>query len=403
MNRAIGWALAALALAGCQGTARQPRPATVAAIPGPVAGDASQIARMRTAAAQVLFWSQNQRDANFRRMERIFPTHVVRAGGRVRPLPAGAPLPLPAAEIDAYMTANHVAGIIVVQDGRVRLERYAMGFTREGRWTSFSVAKSFTSTLVGAAIRDGFIRSVNDLVTCYIPELAGSGYDGVTVAQLLTMTSGVRWNESYIDPNSDVARMFVVPVPDGQDPTVAYMRTLPRESAPGAQWVYKTGETNLVGVLVRRATGMPLATYLSRRVWIPAGMEHDAYWMIDQSTQEVGGCCLSVSLPDYARMGLYALEGGRRGGAVPATWFAEATRAHAPVGAPGSGFGYGYQWWTYPEGRYGAQGIFGQSITIDPARRLVIAIVSSWPQATGRELSAARTRFIASVVAAAAR
>ena len=135
----------------------------------------------------------------------------------------------------------------------------ARGLTRDGRWTSFSVAKSFTSTLVGAAIRDGYIKSVDDPVTRYIPELAGSGYDGVTVAQLLTMTSGVKWNEDYTDFNSDVARMYAKPAPAGIDPTVAYMRTLPRDTPPGSKWVYKTGETNLVGVLVSRATGKPLS------------------------------------------------------------------------------------------------------------------------------------------------
>lgn len=356
-------------------------------------------ASLQQVGAAVLFWTQQQRDQNFPHMEKSFPVHVVKSGGEVRALPDGAPLPVPAAALDAYIEHNNVAGLIVVQDGKVRLERYARGLTRDGLWTSFSVAKSFTSTLVGAAFRDGFIKSVAEPVTRYIPDLAGSAYDGVTIAQLLTMTSGVKWNEDYTDPQSDVARMLSGPVPAGMDPTVAYMRTLEREAAPGAKWVYKTGETNLIGVLVANAVKKPLANYLSETVWRRYGMEHDAYWMVDASGREVAGCCLSVSLRDYARMGQLAMEGGD--GIVTAGWFGDATRAHAPIGRPG--FGYGYQWWTYPQGRFGGQGIFGQSITVDPSSRTVIAIVSAWPKATGSDLSAARMAFLETLLTAARR
>lgn len=359
--------------------------------------DPKSVDGLRKIGAQVLFWSQAQRDANFPHMEKLFPGHIVKAGPKVRPLPEGKPLPVPAAEIDAYIAANNVAGLIVVQGGKVRLERYARGYGRDGRWTSFSVAKSFTSTLVGAAIRDGYIRSVDEPVTKYIPDLAGSGYDGVTIAQLLTMTSGVRWNEDYTDVKSDVARMFLEAVPAGQDPTVYYMKNLPRETAPGSKWVYKTGETNLIGVLVQRATGKPLATYLSDKVWKPWGMESDAFWMVGPSGHEVSGCCLSVSLRDYARMGMFALSGGK--GVVPAGWFAEATRPHADIGDPGSG--YGYQWWTYPQGRFGAVGIFGQVIRIDPKTRTVVVMSSAWPRATDRTLQRTREIFVDRLIDAA--
>lgn len=359
--------------------------------------DPKSVDGLRKIGAQVLFWSQAQRDANFPHMEKLFPGHIVKAGPKVRPLPEGKPLPVPAAEIDAYIAANNVAGLIVVQGGKVRLERYARGYGRDGRWTSFSVAKSFTSTLVGAAIRDGYIRSVDEPVTKYIPDLAGGGYDGVTIAQLLTMTSGVRWNEDYTDVKSDVARMFLEAVPAGQDPTVYYMKNLPRETAPGSKWVYKTGETNLIGVLVQRATGKPLATYLSDKVWKPWGMESDAFWMVGPSGHEVSGCCLSVSLRDYARMGMFALSGGK--GVVPAGWFAEATRPHADIGDPGSG--YGYQWWTYPQGRFGAVGIFGQVIRIDPKTRTVVVMSSAWPRATDRTLQRTREIFVDRLIDAA--
>ena len=356
-------------------------------------------ARLRQVGAEVLFWSQPQRDRNFRAMETVFPGHVVRAGKKVRPLPAGRPLRIAAADVDAAMAHLRIAGLLVVQDGKIRLERYALGYGPLGRWTSFSVAKSFTSTLVGAAIRDGYIRSINDPVTRYVPDLAGGGYDGVTIRQLLTMTSGVKWNEDYTDPNSDVARMFSEAVPAGRDPTVWYMRKLPRESAPGTKWVYKTGETNLIGVLVERATRKSLADYLSEKVWKPWGMERDAFWMTNPAGSEVSGCCLSVSLHDYARMGLFALSGGK--GVVPDGWFAQATTNQVPIPKDEGGFGYGYQWWTMPGGRFAALGIFGQSIMVDPAKKLVVVMSGSWPTATGEKLSAARTGFWKKIEAAA--
>lgn len=352
--------------------------------------------RIRQVGGEILFWSQEQRDKNFPAMETLFPGTVAKASSRPFPLRTGKPLKLDA--VDPFVGDNNLAGLIVVQDGRVRLERYARGYSRQGRYTSFSVAKSLTSTLVGAAIRDGAIRSVEDPVTRYIPELAGSAYDDVTVRQVLTMTSGVKWNEDYTDPNSDVARMYAKPVPAGVDPTVAYLRTLTREAAPGTKWVYKTGETNLIGVLVTKATGKSLTEYAEQKIWRPFGMERDLFWMVDQSGQNIGGCCLSASLRDYARIGQFVLSGGK--GVVPEGWFADAVRPAPEAINPRTGFGYGYQWWTLPTGSFQAQGIFGQLIHIDPARRLVIVMSSAWPKATARELSVARAGFVDKVKAA---
>ncbi|MEO8922782.1 MAG: serine hydrolase domain-containing protein, partial [Caldimonas sp.] len=154
----------------------------------------------------LLFWNQPQRDAAFRALDRLpvlAKSHVVQAGATPLSLPQGPPLMLPI-DVDAYMAGQRAAALVVVQDGKVRLERYGLGFDSSGRWTSFSVAKSITSTLVGAAIRDGYIKSMDDKVSDYIPQMKGSAYDDVSIRQLLTMTSGVRWNEDYADPNSDV-------------------------------------------------------------------------------------------------------------------------------------------------------------------------------------------------------
>lgn len=332
---------------------------------------------------QVLFWTDEQRSQRFREMEQWFAGHEVPASPSARALPKGAPLsPALRAEITALMQATGTAGVMVLVDGKVVHEEYGLGLGADDRWTSFSVAKSFTSTLLGAAVKEGLI-GLDDPVVRYIPGLAGSAYEGVTVRQLATMTSGVRWNEDYGDPNSDVAKTQSFVIEHGANAIVAQMKALPREAEPGAKWVYKTGETNLIGVLVENAVGMPLAEYAKAKIIDPAGFAGGLFWMVDPRGGNIGGCCLSIRLSDYARMGQFALEGGK--GVVPEGWFAEATDSAVDFGT--SGFGYGYQWWTYPQGTYGAQGIFGQGITLFPGKQpgegVVFAYVGNWKDASG--------------------
>lgn len=367
-----GLALAVL-LATTGAAAQQQGPATPAVrLIQPPARDQSDL--------QVLFWSDAQRAERFRAMEQWFAGHEVAPPSTARPLPKGTPLsPALQAEISALMKATGTAGVMVLVDGKVVHEEYGLGMGPTDRWTSFSVAKSFTATLLGAAVKDGFIKSLDDQVTRYIPGLAGSAYEGVTVRQLATMTSGVKWNEDYTDPKSDVAQMNRFVVEFGPEAIVAQMKALPREAEPGAKWVYKTGETNLIGVLVENAVGKPLAEYAKTKIVDPAGFAGGLFWMVDPRGGNIGGCCLSITLPDYARMGQFALEGG--GAAVPQGWFAEATDSAVDFGD--SGFGYGYQWWTYPQGTYGAQGIFGQGITIFPDKKVVFAYIGNWQDASG--------------------
>jgi len=328
----------------------------------------------------LLFWTQPQRDAAFRALDRLpvlAKVNVVPAGSTPSPLPEGEPLKLDI-DIDAYMAGQRSAALLVLHNGKLRLERYGLGFDSQSRWTSFSVAKSFTSTLVGAAIKDGFIKSLDDKISVYIPELEGSAYADVSVRQLLTMTSGVQWNEDYANPNSDVAKFNNHQPADGQEALVSYMRQLPRDAAPGTRWLYSTGETNLVGTLVQRATQKSLASYLSEKIWVPAGMEQQATWILSKTGKEIGGCCVQAAARDYARMGQFILDGGKVGGQsiVPDGWWQEATTKQADIGH--SGRGYGYQWWTYDDGSYSARGIFGQGIFIDPKRQLVIVSNANW-------------------------
>lgn len=348
----------------------------------------------------VLMWQQDQRDAAFRAMDRLpvlATASEIAPSTTPLPLPQGKPLTIPG--VDGYMARQRAAGIVILQDGKVRFEKYGLGFGPDGRWTSFSVAKSFTSTLVGAAIQEGYIKSLEDKVSQYIPGLKGSAYDDVSIRQLLTMSSGVKWNEDYEDPNADVAKFNNAEPKNGLDATVSYMRGLPRAHPPGEVWHYNTGETNLIGVLVSSATKKPLAQYLQEKVWQPAGMEAKATWLQGKTGHEIAGCCLQATTRDFARFGLFVLANGKVGDKqiVPADWFAQATVKQKDIGDPGKG--YGFQWWTYDDGAVAAQGIFGQGIFIDPKRRLVIASNANWTRATKGPEPEAREAFYKQVQA----
>lgn len=345
----------------------------------------------------VLFWSTPQRDAAFRAMDRLpalAKTNSIAANGKTLAFEPGKPLT--GVDFDAHMKAQRNAALVIVQDGRVRFEKYALGFDAKGRWTSFSVAKSLTSTLVGAAIADGYIKSIDDKVSTYISDLKGSVYDDVSIRQLLTMTSGVKWNEDYTDPKSDVALFNDHKPEPGIDTTVSYMRKLPREAPAGTKWVYKTGETNLIGVLVSAATKKKLSDYLSEKIWTPFGMEQKATWLLGNTDHEISGCCIQAATRDFARFGMFVMSGGA--GVVPKDWFAQATAKQADIDVPGQG--YGYQWWTNDDGTFAAQGIFGQGIFIDSKRKLVIASNGNWPTATDGKLEEARESFYRKVQSA---
>ncbi|WP_396594634.1 serine hydrolase domain-containing protein [Brevundimonas sp. R86498] len=341
---------------------------------------------------QVLFWPAERRERDLRRMPELIPHARIAPSPTPRPLPAGAPLAL---DPSAFMEAERVAGLLVIHRGQVRLERYGLGLTPTDIWDSFSMTKSLTATLVGAAVAEGAIRSTDDLVTDYLPDLAGGAYDGVRIDHVLTMTSGARWDEDYTRATSDVARFYLTPPPADADATVAYLKALPRAHPPGEHWNYNTGETNLIGVLVARATGRPLAGYLKEKIWDPAGMESPAFWMLDAQGRESGGCCVSATLRDWGRVGLMALERGVVPGGQIATpdWFGTATAQR--IDFPENDRGYGSQWWTRGEGaQFEAAGIFGQLIHVDPTRDLVVVFLAAWPTATGRQRSDARLAMI---------
>lgn len=352
---------------------------------------------------QILVWSPERRLRAFSDYAGTFPTRAVRAGGRAYPLPR-APRDLPAVsydldgkryDLDDFVRETRVAGLIVVHGGRVLHERYELGNDASTLWVGYSVAKSVVSLLYGAAIDEGYLESLNDPVVRYLPRLAGGAYDRVSVEQLLQMSSGVGWDEDYEDPEADVSQSPIAILP-----FLDYMRDLPTAAPAGARFNYSTGETSLAGAVLRAAIGNNLATYLTHRIWRPFGMEADANWMIGApGGAEYGGCCISATLRDYARIGLFALTGGtapdgRR--LLPDGWMARST-------APAETYpGYGYFWWLRPDGAYYAAGIFGQMIWIDPRSETVIAIHSAWPRATDTGLSAHRWALVEAIATALA-
>jgi CubicO group peptidase (beta-lactamase class C family) len=333
----------------------------------------------------------------FRNIDRLFPTRTVPRGERVYPLPAGNSLPnfkfvSKGKDYDLYdyVSLNRIAGLLVIKDGKVALELYEFGNTEKTRWMSMSVIKSFTASLVGAAIKDGYIKSLDEPVTTYLPQFLGSAYEGVTIQNLLQMASGVRWDETYINPASDRRQMLEVQNSQKPGGVLELMAKLPRVAEPGTRWNYSTGETHVVGALVRAAVKKPVAQYLSERIWAKFGMESEATWWLESPDGlEVGGSGLSATLRDYGRLGLFLLGGGKAGGEqiLPEGWIKEAT---SPKMVGGKLVDYGYMLWPIPnasgtinEGAFEARGIFGQHVYVNPRENVVIVVWGALPKPTG--------------------
>ena len=347
-----------------------------------------------------LFWTTAQKVAGFRNQEKLGLTRRIEAGGTAYPLPVkkidlshfqfdyeGSVITL-----EEYIRRQNVVGLLIIKDGNIVYERYELGNTAESRWHSWSVAKSVTSLLVGAAIQDGYIESVDEKVSDYLPRLINSSYDDVKIRHLMQMASGVEWNEDYADPEADINTIE-------WDTLSVYeqLRHKPRAADPGSLFNYNTAETNLVGTLLRSAIGNNLSTYLTEKIWRPFGMESIAYWELSEpGGGEFGGSSISATLRDYGRIGLFALNNGKLPDGtqvLPDGWIAESTTP-----SPGYEY-YGYLWWLRGEGAFAASGIFGQGIHIDPAHNLVIAQHGALEVASQRSDWAPRLAFFRAIAA----
>lgn len=332
--------------------------------------------------------------ATFEHSDALFPVNAVARKGLIRPLPPAATklkdLQFKSEghtfDLFDYLAYNRVAALLVLKDGKVAFEDYELGASPQTRWPSFSIAKSFSSTLVGAALHQGLISSLDDPLTRYIPQLKGGAYEGVSIRNILQMASGVKWDETYTDPKSDRRKLLELQLAQKPGAIVSYMNALSRAGAPGSIWNYSTGESFLVGALLEGATHKPLATYLSETLWSRLGMEEDATWWLESpGGMGLAGSGLGATLRDYGRFGLFVQQDGVLDGQriVPEGWFREAGSAHV-IG--GKSVDYGYLWWPLPagdpihHGAFEAVGIFGQHLYINPAEKLVIVVLSASPK-----------------------
>ena len=336
----------------------------------------------------------------FADMRSLYPTRVVRRGLVVSEMAAGSPVEVSyGAEgrrfgIDDFMGRYRASGLLILKRGRVVCERYALGQTPRTPWISFSMAKSISSTLIGAALHDGLIGSLDDPVVHTVPKLRHSAYEGVSIRDVLQMSTGVRWVETYLDPASDRRKLMDLQALERPGIVLDYMARLPRVADPGTRFNYNTAETFLLGAVLAGAVGRPLSEYLGEKIWQPCGMESDAYWQLESTNgQEFAGSGLSATLRDYGRFGLFVMADGIIAGrrVLPTGWIAESSAAEpgsrlAPAsGLPGfEPLGYGYQWWTFPRlhprRTFGALGIFGQQIHVDVDEAIVIVLNGAWPQ-----------------------
>jgi CubicO group peptidase (beta-lactamase class C family) len=345
--------------------------------------------------------------------DKLFPTREIKRGGAVRALPAAkTPLKNVRFEVDGkqydlydYLALNRVAGLLVLKNGEVALEDYELGAGPQTHWASFSMGKSVSSTLVGAALADGSIASLDDPVTRYVPVLKNGAYESVTVRNVIQMASGVKWDETYTDPKSDRRKLLDIQLQFKPGAILPFMSALPRAGAPGTIWNYNTGETFVVGAVVEGATHQPLAKYLTEKIWSRWGMEDSAKWWLESPNgMGWGGGGISATLRDFGRFGLFVLADGVIEGkrTVPVGWFDEAGSAKE-IG--GKKVDYGYLWWTPPKnypalaGAFEAIGIFGQHMYINRRANLVIVVLSAQPKPTGSTL-VEDDAFFAAVTAA---
>lgn len=373
--------------------------------------------RTSPAWAGITLFSERYRVENFRNIDAIFPhSQTVAAGEQVwefdqdlRPLPIDYDYEGQERSVAEFLDRTVTTGLLVVQGGTIVHEEYRLGADRRSPFTSWSIAKSVLSALIGIAIDEGHIDSVHDPIGRYVPAVIGSGYEHVTIEDALTMSSGVGFDEDYLNPTSDINMLFIRTLAMDM-PIEQIIADLESVREPGVYNEYVSSDSMALGLVLEHATGVSAGEYLETRLWGPMGAEADASWNSDGAGRAFGLCCLNATLRDYARFGRLYLEEGSRDGVpiVPAQWVRESVNPTAPHLQPGDNpasfwtFGYGYQWWIpeQPQGDFLAIGIWGQYIYVDPVRQILVVKTSADPLFDERDAeSVAVFRAIARAVA----
>ena len=346
--------------------------------------------------AGITLFAESHRVENFRAMERVFPARPVPREGSVwafgtdpRPLPASFTYAGETHELAAFLDRTVTTGLLVIHRGDITHEEYRLGADETSPFTSWSVAKSVLSALIGIAVEEGAIASIRDPIGTYVPALADTAYGAVPIEDALTMSSGIGFDEDYENPMSDINMLFIRAMAMGR-PMEETLAGLQSVRPPGEFNDYISSDSMALGMVLEAATGMPVADYLASRLWGPMGAEAEASWSTDRTGREFALCCLNATLRDWGRFGRLFLEGGAREGRqiVPGEWVAASVTPSAPHLEPGDNpasswiFGYGYQWWTpeEPEGDFLAIGVWGQFVYVDPAREVVIVKTSADPE-----------------------
>lgn len=338
-------------------------------------------------------FSGSEQSERFGRLNEIFPTNAVYGPSAKFSFARGDEISLPLdyafkgerRDSRALLAETDTVGLLIIKDDEIRFEQYYLGASEETRWLSMSVAKSFISALLGIAIEEGLIESIEESVTQYVPSLAGSAYDGVRIKDILQMSSGARWNEDYSDPDSDIGRFGLVFATGGS--LNDFAATLEREREPGTFNLYNSTDTQVLGMLLANVTGKTIASYMQDKLWQPLGMEYDAYWLTDDTGMEMAFGGLNATLRDYAKLGRLYLNHGYWEGQqiVPEAWVKASTTPDAPHLMPGENpqsdypMGYGYQWWIMEgdESAYSAIGVYNQFIYVNPTQNVVIVKLSA--------------------------
>jgi CubicO group peptidase (beta-lactamase class C family) len=322
----------------------------------------------------------------YSRYDTLYPFHLVAKPAVASPLrraPSEITLTYPyrgaSYTLDDYLDRNPATGLLIARDDTILFEHYRYARTDHDRLLSQSMAKTVTSMLLGIAVSEGAIRSIDQPAADYVPELTGTEYGKTPIRALLHMASGVAFAEVY-DGADDNARLGSLRF-GGSNPGAAKALALfnTREASPGTRFHYASSESQVLGPVVANAVHMPLAAYLQSRIWQKMGAEADATWVVDTAGTEVASCCLSATLRDWARFGLLLAHDGAWNGQqiIPRQWVLDATVVAAPYLAPGVAtrtYGYGYQVWLRPGGRrqFVLLGVHGQAIFVDPVAHLVL-------------------------------
>ena len=280
-----------------------------------------------------------------------------------------------------FLKDSWTTGLIVIQNDEIALEDYYLGNSAVTQNISWSMAKSFISALIGIAVNEGHIKSIEQSVDAYATSLVGSGYEGVSIKNVLQMSSGVAFNEDYGDFYSDINRWGRdFSLGNSQD---AFAATLKNDIEPGTVNHYVSINTHVLGMVLTQATGRSITDYMQEKLYNPLGMEHDGLWIIDGQGMEMALGGLNLTLRDFAKLGSLYLHDGTFNGQqiVPASWVADSRTMDQPHLLPGNDFGYGYQWWMVggDSGEFMAMGVYGQYIYINPETNTVIVKNSANP------------------------